>query len=44
MVDHFSLVDESQIFWNTFFAFVIEWAPKLRVVYSEEEIKINRSD
>lgn len=30
--------------WNTFIEHVLEWYPKLRQIYGDDEIKINRSD
>jgi len=39
-----NLVEGTLKLWNTFLLFVVEWAPILKVIYREEEIRVNRSD
>jgi hypothetical protein len=33
------LVDQNEIFWNTFFDIILEWAPILKQIYEIEDNK-----
>lgn len=38
------MVDDSGIFWNTFFEYIIEWKPKLEKIYREQQDDEARPD